>query len=41
MLPLLGEYEVSVSYKNSNNIEISLQTDTDSYITSLLDENAR
>ncbi|HCU3797908.1 TPA: hypothetical protein OUT77_002838, partial [Escherichia coli] len=32
---LLGEYEVSVSYKNSNNIEISLQTDTDSYITSL------
>ena len=38
---LLGEYEVSVSYKNSNNIEISLQTDTDSYITSLLDENAQ
>ncbi|EKP5962853.1 hypothetical protein P3P42_002135 [Escherichia coli] len=38
---LPGEYEVSVSYKNSNNIEISLQTDTDSYITSLLDENAQ
>ena len=38
---LLGEYEVSVSYQNSNNIEISLQTDTDSYITSLLDENAQ
>ncbi len=38
---LLGEYEVSVSYKNNNNIEISLQTDTDSYITSLLDENAQ
>ncbi|HHU9903579.1 TPA: hypothetical protein ACUKZR_005333, partial [Escherichia coli] len=34
---LLGEYELSVDYKNSNNIKISLQTDNNSYIDSLLD----
>ncbi len=31
---LLGEYELSVDYKNSNNIKISLQTDNNSYIDS-------